>query len=168
MLSDTRLGLILNTYIFQNISPIQLTDYVPGVLWLKTFWTDSAAKGPKWAIDSSFSFTCVHEPGWTWGNQNCWQWCWTQLEWWEKALKSHLSSLLSTLFDDTVGTAVEIVWAKKADVASLAKEQKSSWGKVQSPKISQNLPSCYSTLTSTSCCRLVFNKAQTLIRGRQR
>ena len=48
-----------------------------------------------------------------------------------KALKSHLSSLFSTLFDDTVGTAVEIVWAKKADVASLAKEQKSSWGKVQ-------------------------------------
>ena len=33
-----------------------------------------------------------------------------------ESLSKHL---LSTLFDDTVGTAVEIVWAKKSDVASL-------------------------------------------------
>ena len=71
-----------------------------------------------------------------------------------ESLSKHL---LSTLFDDTVGTAVEIVWAKKSDVASL--EGKSL---IQKPKVNFP-PSWCSTLTSTYCCRFFFSQAQTLM-----
>ena len=46
-----------------------------------------------------------------------------ELNWsWEKESfisKSLSKRIFSTLFDDTVGTAVEIVWAEKSDVARL-------------------------------------------------
>ena len=126
------------TYIFEKISPVQLANNIPGHFCLRNFMYRSLQQKVQCAIDSwkevlSFLFTCVHEPGWTWGSQNCWQWCWTQLKlkkkiyFFPESLSKHL---LSTLFDDTVGTAVEIVWAKKSDVASL--EGKSL---IQTPKL---------------------------------
>ena len=83
-----------------------------------------------------------------------------ELNWgWEKKVSSQSLSkrIFSTLFDDTVGTAVEIVWAKKSDVASL--EGKSL---IQNPKVNFP-PSWCSTLTSTYCCRFFFSQAQTLM-----
>ena len=56
-------------------------------------------------------------------------WSWKRkFYFFSESLSKHL---LSTLFDDTVGTAVEIVWAKKSDVASLKKAK--VWFK--SPKL---------------------------------
>ena len=115
-----------------------------------------------------FLFTCVHEPGWTWGSQNCWQWCWTQLKLKKKIL------FLSRKSQQT--SPLHLVWwhcwhSSRNSLSEKGRRRKPSKRaevKLRKSAISQNLPSCYSTLTSTSCCRLVFNKAQTLIRGRQR
>ena len=73
------------TYIFEKISPVQLANNIPGHFCLRNFMYRSLQQKVQCAIDSwkevlSFLFTCVHEPGWTWGSQNCWQWCWNQLK----------------------------------------------------------------------------------------
>ena len=53
---DTRLGLIMNTYIFQDISPIQLTDYVPAVFLIKDFLNGLCSKRSKMSNRFFFLF----------------------------------------------------------------------------------------------------------------
>ena len=162
---DTRLGLILNTYIFQNISPIQLTDYVPGVFLIKDFLNGLCSKRSKMSNRFFFLF---------------YLWPWTRLD-------VRQPKLLAMVLNSTgvVGKSFKVsslisllhlVWwhcwhSSRNSLSEKGRRRKPSKRaevKLRKSAISQNLPSCYSTLTSTSCCRLVFNKAQILIRGRQR
>ena len=118
------------TYIFEKISPVQLANNIPGHFCLRNFMYRSLQQKVQCAIDSwkevlSFLFLLVsmnqvgREAAKTAGNGVELNWSWKRkFNFFPESLSKHL---LSTLFDDTVGTAVEIVWAKKSDVASLKK-----------------------------------------------
>ena len=108
-----------------------------------------------------FLFTCVHEPGWTWGSQNCWQWCWTQLKLKKKIL------FLSRKSQQT--SPLHLVWwhcwhSSRNSLSEKVRRRKPKKGKslIQNPKVNFP-PSWCSTLTSTYCCRFFFSQAQTLM-----
>ena len=107
------------TYIFEKVSPIHLSDNIPENISLRSFMYRTLQQKVECAIDSFVLLVSMNQLGRqaakTAGNG-------VELNWgWEKKVSSQSLSkrIFSTLFDDTVGTAVEIVWAKKSDVARL-------------------------------------------------
>ena len=146
------------TYILEKVSSVHLSDNIPEYISLRSFMYRTLQQKVQCAIDSFVLLVSMNQLGRqaakTAGNGVELNWSWKKESFISKSLSKRI---FSTLFDDTVGTAVEIVWAKKSDVASL--EGKSL---IQNPKVNFP-PSWCSTLTSTYCCRFFFSQAQTLM-----
>ena len=69
---------LFTTYIVEKVSSVHLGNNIPECICLRSFILQNVCS-KRSNVLSFWVFTCVHEPAWTSGSQNCWQWCWTQL-----------------------------------------------------------------------------------------
>ena len=108
------------TYIFEKVSSVHLSDNIPEYISLRSFMYRTLQQKVQCAIDSFVLLVSMNQLGRqaakTAGNGVELNWSWKKESFISKSLSKRI---FSTLFDDTVGTAVEIVWAEKSDVARL-------------------------------------------------
>ena len=158
-LGNGRIGRMnMFTYILEKVSSVHLSDNIPEYISLRSFMYRTLQQKVQCAIDSFVLLVSMNQLGRqaakTAGNGVELNWSWKRkFYFFPESLSKHL---LSTLFDDTVGTAVEIVWAEKSDVARLegkSLRQKCLEGKSLVFPQKFSFPTWCSTLTSTSCCR---------------
>ena len=158
------------TYIFEKVSSVHLSDNIPEYISLRSFMYRTLQQKVQCAIDSFVLLVSMNQLGRqaakTAGNGVELNWSWKKESFISKSLSKRI---FSTLFDDTVGTAVEIVWAEKSNVArlegkslrpsSVRHEGKSLVFPQKFKALRQkfSFPTWCSTLTntSTSCCRSV-------------
>ena len=122
-LGNGRIGRMnMFTYILEKVSSVHLSDNIPEYISLRSFMYRTLQQKVQCAIDSFVLLVSMNQLGRqaakTAGNGVELNWSWKKESFISKSLSKRI---FSTLFDDTVGTAVEIVWAKKSDVASLEK-----------------------------------------------